>query len=259
MRGTPDFIAASAYPERAGARFNLKMARSAEQAGQRQQRQQQHPPPPSARPDRPRCAGGLPGLAPGGDAAVALVGSGAIGLDTRTQGLAARRTLMAPRWRRAARRRCRWGSSGQWKRQPSMASSKLPTTAKPAPSAARAASRSPSRPGPPIAAGRCCLCHPVFVVIARQTRPDGKAPSGGPHAQCRQNGEPAQHAKHMAVRGNDRVLDHMAHDLAARQLPHLRPAASAPGAARAASSSADSRASRMRVKWWLNWRKPSVI
>jgi hypothetical protein len=61
----------------------------------------------------------------------------------------------------------------------------------------------------------------------------------------------------VAVRGQHRILDDVAHDLAARQLGWRRPLPLRQQLARAVSSPASS-ASRMAVKWWLNWRKPSV-
>jgi hypothetical protein len=62
----------------------------------------------------------------------------------------------------------------------------------------------------------------------------------------------------MAVRRDDRVFDHMAHDLAARQRAdiYLLPVGQALTGARLPRPS--SSASRMPVKWWLNWRNPSV-
>ena len=42
--------------------------------------------------------------------------------------------------------------------------------------------------------------------------------AGRSQTKGRQHREPGQHAKHMAMRGQHRILDHMAHDLTAGQL-----------------------------------------
>ena len=66
-------------------------------------------------------------------------------------------------------------------------------------------------------AGWVCVLVAVLPVARNKFTHAVEDRTGRAEAESRQHGEPGQHTEHVAVGGQHRILDHVAHDLAARQ------------------------------------------